>query len=68
MAKFKILHLFGRDRYDGIFEYLIIDPDPEVPVSDYLVPGDEIEEHEIVEVEAEWHNLPSKYQFNRADV
>jgi len=66
MKKFKILHLLGQDRYDGTFEYLIVDPDPEVPVSDYLDPGDEIQEHEIVEIEAEWNNLPSGYQFNRA--
>jgi len=68
MARFKILHMIGKDRYDGIFEYLVIDPDPEVPVGDYLAPGDEIEEHEIVEIEASWKNIPSGYQFNRTDV
>lgn len=68
MRNFKILQIWGKDRYDGRFESLIIDPDPEIPIMDYISPGDEIEDYEIIEIKTKWKNFPSGYQFNRADL
>lgn len=68
MTKFKILHIWGKDRYDGGFESLIVDPNPDTPVTDYLSPGDIIEDYEIVDIDAKWTNIPSSFQFNRIDL
>jgi len=68
MSKVKILHLYGKDRYDGRFEYLIINPPQGYTPDDFIAPGDEVMLNNLVSLNGEWENIPEGLQFNRADL